>query len=244
LGTAAYLSPEQARGDEAGPAADLYSLGVVAYQLLSGRLPYEANSLSELALKQQRESPIPLRRLNPTIPEPLADAVALSISVVAEERPRTARRLAELIADGAHGISPYSDDAPTRFIGSGEASTRVLSPRRDRDRTAATSVLGDGGSASASRTPRVVPARRPEPPTVDTPSRAAPGRDRGAARHRGRRVFAVLALITLVAVIAVVVLVLANQANQTVVHYQTVVASDVQSAISQVKQIIHNYVKK
>ncbi len=42
LGTAAYLAPEQARGEEAGPRADIYSLGVVAYQLLSGRLPYEA----------------------------------------------------------------------------------------------------------------------------------------------------------------------------------------------------------
>jgi eukaryotic-like serine/threonine-protein kinase len=72
LGTAAYLSPEQARGEEAGPPADLYSLGVVSYQLLSGRLPYEANSLSELALKQQRESPIPLQRLNPRVPSSLS----------------------------------------------------------------------------------------------------------------------------------------------------------------------------
>ena len=57
LGTAAYLAPEQARGEEAGPGADLYALGVVAYQLISGRLPYEAASLTELALKQQREEP-------------------------------------------------------------------------------------------------------------------------------------------------------------------------------------------
>src|SRR2546423_4097594 len=65
LGTAAYLSPEQARGEEAGPQADIYSLGVLSYQLLSGRLPYEASSLSELALKQQREAPTPLDHLNP-----------------------------------------------------------------------------------------------------------------------------------------------------------------------------------
>jgi serine/threonine protein kinase len=55
LGTAAYLAPEQAAGEQAGPAADLYALGVVTYQFLSGRLPYEAQSLTELALKQQRE---------------------------------------------------------------------------------------------------------------------------------------------------------------------------------------------
>ena len=103
LGTAAYLSPEQARGEEAGPQADLYSLGVVTYQLLSGRLPYEANSLSELALKQQRESPIPLQRINPHVPTALSEAVALAISVVPEERPRTATELSELIVDGAQG---------------------------------------------------------------------------------------------------------------------------------------------
>ncbi len=57
LGTAAYLAPEQARGEEAGPSADLYALGVVTYQLISGRLPYEATSLTELALKQQQEEP-------------------------------------------------------------------------------------------------------------------------------------------------------------------------------------------
>ncbi|MGB2710029.1 MAG: protein kinase, partial [Conexibacter sp.] len=75
LGTAAYLAPEQARGEEAGPRADLYSLGVVAYQLLSGRLPYEATSLSELALKQQREAPLRLEDLSPAVPPELAQAV-------------------------------------------------------------------------------------------------------------------------------------------------------------------------
>ena len=67
LGTAAYLAPEQAAGEKAGPAADLYALGVVAYQFLSGRLPYEAQSLTELALKQQREMPPRLDELNPEV---------------------------------------------------------------------------------------------------------------------------------------------------------------------------------
>jgi len=78
LGTAAYLAPEQARGEEAGPLADLYSLGVVTYQLLSGRLPYEATSLSELALKQQREAPPPLDHLNPDVPPALSRATGIA----------------------------------------------------------------------------------------------------------------------------------------------------------------------
>ena len=53
LGTAAYLSPEQARGEPAGPASDLYALGVVSYQLMAGRLPYEAASLTDLARQQE-----------------------------------------------------------------------------------------------------------------------------------------------------------------------------------------------
>src|ERR671931_1691584 len=65
LGTAAYLSPEQARGKRAGPSSDLYALGVVSYQLLAGRLPYEAASLTDLARQQETRAPVPLHELDP-----------------------------------------------------------------------------------------------------------------------------------------------------------------------------------
>src|SRR5438270_10551778 len=102
LGTAAYLAPEQARGEEAGPRADIYSLGVVAYQLLSGRLPYEANSLSELTLKQQREAPTPLRELNPQVPSELAQAVLLALAIDQEQRPADAIAFGEGLRKGIH----------------------------------------------------------------------------------------------------------------------------------------------
>ncbi len=97
LGTAAYLAPEQARGEEAGPRADLYSLGVVTYQLMSGRLPYEAGSLSELALKQQRESPTPLNELVPDVPPALAQAVDVALSIDPRGRPENAIELADIL---------------------------------------------------------------------------------------------------------------------------------------------------
>ena len=93
LGTAAYLAPEQAAGEQAGPAADLYALGVVAYQFLSGRLPYEAQSLTELALKQQREMPPRLDELNPEVSPQLAMAVDRALALDPRQRPASADEL-------------------------------------------------------------------------------------------------------------------------------------------------------
>src|SRR5947209_15305495 len=125
LGTAAYLAPEQARGEEAGPRADIYSLGVVTYQLLSGRLPYEANSLSELALKQQRESPIPLHELNPQVPHELSRAVALALAIDVRNRVGDAMTFADALRRGAQGQAPLAETAATMHLGTG-ASTHVL----------------------------------------------------------------------------------------------------------------------
>ncbi|MCL2417724.1 MAG: protein kinase [Conexibacteraceae bacterium] len=244
LGTAAYLSPEQARGDEAGPQADLYSLGVVAYQLLSGRLPYEANSLSELALKQQREAPIPLQRLNPHVPAALAEAVALTISVVASERPNTAIQLSEMIVDGARGISPWADGGPTRNLS--ESETRVL-PRRDR--STAETVVTARQVREPARTPRTVPANRPpvqepvRPRERQRESAPARGRDqRRKSRHTARRL-ALLALLLMLAVVAVVVVIVVQRGTQSAVHYERVIAHDWRSAVQQVSTIISKYTK-
>ncbi len=241
LGTAAYLSPEQARGEEAGPQADLYSLGVVTYQLLSGRLPYEANSLSELALKQQRESPIPLQRINPHVRTTLSEAVALAISVVPEERPRTAAELSEMIVDGAAGISPWSDEAPTRQVGTSNAATRVL-PAQERGYPTQETVIvtRPPSRPAAARAPRTVPARRPTPqemPPVRAEQRS------GGASSTGRRVAWIFALLVVIAVIAVVIALALHQSSASVVHEERVVASGWRSAIGQLQNIITKYTK-
>jgi len=249
LGTAAYLSPEQARGEEAGPPADLYSLGVVSYQLLSGRLPFEANSLSELALKQQRESPIPLQRLNPRVPSSLSEAVALSISIVAEERPRTAVELSELLVDGAAGISPWTEEeAATSHMTMSRAATRMLPPR---DHATAETVVTKRPPASPAparpapaRTPRTVPARRP-PAQQHQPEASPPERtpQRGRARRVARRVGWSLLLLLVLAVAAIIVALALHQSTQSDVHYEKVIAHDWNTAVNKVQSIISHYTK-
>src|SRR5271165_6928080 len=109
LGTAAYLAPEQARGEDAGPAADLYALGVVAYQVISGRLPYEATSLTELALKQQSENPPKLDTLVAAVCPELADAVAIALALDPRDRYTTAREMRRALNEGAREIPPQRE---------------------------------------------------------------------------------------------------------------------------------------
>jgi eukaryotic-like serine/threonine-protein kinase len=243
LGTAAYLAPEQARGEEAGPRADLYSLGVVAYQLLSGRLPYEATSLSELALKQQRESPIPLDQLNPRVPPELAAAVATALAIDQESRPADAIVFAEALRDGAHGIQPVSSGAPTAHLGTG-AATRVLTNRNSP--TAATRIEPRKQSTrnSPAAPSRPAKGREPSPSARPRTARAAErSQPRGRSNRAFRRLlaFVMLALVFTAAVATAVVV--ATSTSSTVVHFRTVVSNDAQSAIKSVRGIIHNYTK-
>jgi serine/threonine protein kinase len=238
LGTAAYLSPEQARGDEAGPRADLYSLGVVTYQLISGRLPYEASSLSELALKQQRESPIPLDELNPEVPHALAQAVAMSLSIDQEARPADAMVLAEALRDGARGVAPPGADSPN-FATS--AATRVVA----EDETAATRLAPRASSppTAQSRAPRQVPARR-APRSEPAYRPAAPQRAPRRSSGRGfRRLIGLLLLVAVLALIVIAAVVISNSTSNMVVHYKQVVGNDASSAIHQLQSLVNKYTK-
>ena len=69
LGTAHYVSPEQAQGKELGPTSDLYSLGVVMYEASTGKLPFDGDDAVSVALKQVNEEPIPPSEINPNIPD-------------------------------------------------------------------------------------------------------------------------------------------------------------------------------
>jgi eukaryotic-like serine/threonine-protein kinase len=212
LGTAAYLAPEQAAGEEAGPAADIYGLGVVAYQFLSGRLPYEAQSLTELALKQQREAPEPLHRLDPSIPVALSAAVAKALAIDPRRRHASAEAMREAVVDGARGVG--ADDDATEIA--------------PVDQTAATTVFGGERGTRPVVVPREPRApRRPmsaplDPYAADVPTQpprhAAAEPSRRARKRRGglRRFVTLVVLLALLAGAAVVTYLVAAPGQQQV----------------------------
>jgi tRNA A-37 threonylcarbamoyl transferase component Bud32 len=96
-GTPDYLSPEQAAGERLGPSSDVYSIGVVMYEMLTGVLPFRAESGMAMALKHLREEPTPVNELNPRVPPGLARIVHKVLAKEPSARYRTASQLAQIL---------------------------------------------------------------------------------------------------------------------------------------------------
>lgn len=72
VGSVHYIAPEQARGEQPDPRSDIYSLGVVMYEMLTGKMPYDGDTAEQVAMKHITGHPVPPQELNPDIPEELA----------------------------------------------------------------------------------------------------------------------------------------------------------------------------
>jgi serine/threonine protein kinase len=168
LGTAAYLAPEQAAGESVSAAADVYALGAVLYELLTGRPPYEADNLAELFVKQTEGSIVPLRELAPAAPAELEDAVMHALARAPEYRPESAAAFAgELAATPTAVTKVDRSRAPTKPMRRARSSLGRLpfAPSRRRRAWAAAVVLAAAllalslGSASKQPRPAAPPSR-------------------------------------------------------------------------------------
>jgi serine/threonine-protein kinase len=135
LGTADYLSPEQARGETLTASSDLYSLGVVMFEMLAGRPPFVGPTAVSIAMQHASANPPPLRQFNPTIPPALEQLVLRTLEKEPEDRfssaaemQQTLRHCAREILRGRPGPSaapstmqayprnyPLSHDGPGHF---------------------------------------------------------------------------------------------------------------------------------
>jgi serine/threonine-protein kinase len=105
MGTAQYLSPEQAQGHPTSPQSDLYSVGVMLYELVTGRVPFEGESAVTIALKQVSAEPVPPSQLNPAVTPELEDAILRALSK--DPRGAAARSMGGARRRRAGRLEPY-----------------------------------------------------------------------------------------------------------------------------------------
>jgi len=213
VGTAAYLAPEQARGEEATPASDVYALGVVIYQLLTGRLPWEGATLAELALRRESERPLPPTSYDADIPETLSTAVLRSLDGDPAGRYSTARQLAGALRAGGAGHEPPPPD------GAATQATRMM-PGETTDAT------------------RRLPAEPVTPATSQAPPpRPAPRQPKRSAAKRVRSAIGVLLVIAILAAVVAAIVLLTTNAGQNT----DLIKHDIPDQIQTIKDLINSH---
>ncbi|WP_067833480.1 Stk1 family PASTA domain-containing Ser/Thr kinase [Actinomadura kijaniata] len=128
IGTAQYLSPEQARGERVDTRSDIYSTGCVLYELLTGQPPFTGDSPVAIAYQHVREEPVPPSQVDPDIPQ-WADAIVLkAMAKDADHRYQTANEFRQDIQRVIQGQQVHSTAASTMLMGSQPQGTQVMGP--------------------------------------------------------------------------------------------------------------------
>lgn len=140
-GTVAYASPEQCQSRAVDARSDIYSLGIVLYEMLTGERPFNGRTPTEIALKQIQAEPIPLRQLNSDVPASLERTVMRMLAKRPEDRQQNIEELTEDLRYGARQVFVplQEEDAATDEVENAfeqEAADRVMIVRRRRRRVA------------------------------------------------------------------------------------------------------------
>jgi serine/threonine protein kinase len=132
LGTADYLSPEQARGDRLGPQSDLYSLGVVCFEMLTGVPPFTGDKPVEIAMRHATEAVPPITARNPKLPRDLEALIQRATAHDPKRRYRTAVIMGRAISAYRHKLLHPGESAASAPLESVEVARPVAPRTRQR----------------------------------------------------------------------------------------------------------------
>lgn len=140
IGSVHYIAPEQARGDNTDGKADIYSVGVMLYEMLTGKLPFEADTAVSVAIMQMQNDPKPLREINEKIPEGIEEITLKAMRKDPKQRYASAKEMLEAIEIFRHNpsvkfrYSYFVDETPTKYVDSiNKVPTAAPEPVYDDD---------------------------------------------------------------------------------------------------------------
>jgi len=108
LGTPEFMSPEQIRGKTLDARSDLYALGIVAFEMLTGKLPFQGRNAQEMMIARLRSQPVPIRQYRPDVPEPVERALSKALQTNPDDRFMTAIEFGDALTGGGSGNSAAS----------------------------------------------------------------------------------------------------------------------------------------
>jgi eukaryotic-like serine/threonine-protein kinase len=130
MGTAQYLSPEQAQGEAVSAASDLYSIGIILYEMLTGRVPFDGESAVTIALKQVNEPPVPPSHINPAVTPALEAVVLRALEKHPALRYQDADEFINALEDAGGATTTAQFQAPA-YVAPAAAATMAEPPLSD-----------------------------------------------------------------------------------------------------------------
>ncbi|MDQ6788880.1 MAG: protein kinase [Acidobacteriota bacterium] len=165
IGTLEYMAPEQVKGLETDARSDIYALGMMLYEVLTGRTPFDTENEFQLMMLQTETMPPPPRQINPSIPEAVEAAIMKSIAKNPDERFQTAGEFRDALLDAGFASSGAMRGTTGSYMA--RTNTRPSNPPVSQPGTARTEVLNNMPQSNVPKATRLgAPAAAPPKPSI------------------------------------------------------------------------------